>query len=91
MPLENKKRIMIIVESMTEASELVRKGLWVKEINVGGIGYREGTREVAPYIYLSTADIESVVYLHSRGIKITGKQLPNSSAVDVVKKLAGIR
>ena len=90
-PPENKKRIMIIVESMSEASELVKKGLFVKEINVGGIGYREGTREVAPYIYLSTADIESVVYLHSRGIKITGKQLPNSAAVNVVKKLAGIK
>jgi mannose/fructose/N-acetylgalactosamine-specific phosphotransferase system component IIB len=91
MPMENKQRIMILVESISEASELVRKGLWVKEINVGGIGYREGTREIAPYIYLSTEDIESVVYLHGRGIKITGKQLPNSVTVDVVKKLAGIK
>jgi mannose/fructose/N-acetylgalactosamine-specific phosphotransferase system component IIB len=91
LPAENKRRIMIIVESVNEASELVRKGLAIKEINVGGIGYREGTREVAPYIYLTTEDIESVVYLHSLGIKVTGKQLPNSVAVDVVKKLAGIK
>jgi len=91
IPKENKRRVMIIVESVTEASELFKKGLVVKEINVGGLGYREGTREIAPYIYLSTADIESVVYLHSHGVKITGKQLPNSVAIDVVKKLAGIK
>lgn len=91
IPAENKRRIMVIVESVTEASELLKKGLVVKEVNVGGLSYREGTREVAPYIYLSTADIESVVYLHSRGVKVTGKQLPNSVAVDVVKKLAGIK
>ena len=89
-PAENKRRIMIIVESVSEASELVKKGLTVKEINVGGLGYREGSREIAPYIYLTTKDIESVVYLHSLGIKVTGKQLPNSVAIDVVKKLAGI-
>jgi len=90
-PAENKRRVMILVESINEASELVKKGLTIKEIIVGGLGYREGTREVVPYIYLTTMDIESVVYLHSLGIKVTGKQLPNSVAVDVVKKLAGIK
>lgn len=82
---------MIIVESVREASELVAKGLRVPEVNVGGLGYHEGTREIAPYIYLSSVDIESVVFLHSIGVKVTGKQLPNSVAVDVVKKLAGIK
>lgn len=87
----NKKRTMVIVESVSEASQLVKKGLSVPEVNVGGLGYHEGTREIAPYIYLTAADIESVVYLHSLGIKVTGKQLPNSVPVDVVKKLAGIK
>ena len=87
----NKRRIMIIVESVREASELVAKGIRVPEVNVGGLGYHEGTREIAPYIYLSPIDIESVVFLHSIGVKVTGKQLPNSVAVDVVKKLAGIK
>ena len=91
IPAGNKQRIMILVESVREASELVNRGLLVREINVGGLGYRDGTREIAPYIYLSTSDIESVVRLHSLGIKVTGKQLPNSAAVDVVKKLAGIK
>jgi mannose/fructose/N-acetylgalactosamine-specific phosphotransferase system component IIB len=88
---ENKKRLMVLVESVREASQLVKKGITIKEVNVGGLSYREGTREIAPYIYLSTDDIESVVYLHSVGIKVMGKQLPNSAAVDVVKKLAGIK
>jgi mannose/fructose/N-acetylgalactosamine-specific phosphotransferase system component IIB len=88
---ENERRVMVLVESVREASQLVKKGITIKEVNVGGLSYREGTREIAPYIYLSTDDIESVVYLHSVGIKVTGKQLPNSAAVDVVKKLAGIK
>lgn len=87
----NKQRTMIIVESINEASVLVQRGLAVPEVNVGGLGFHEGTREIAPYIHLSPADIESVVFLHSLGVKVTGRQLPNSVAVDVVKKLAGIK
>ncbi len=86
----NKKKIMIIVETLTEASQLVKNGFHIKEINIGGIGYKEGSREIAPYIYLSPEDIESVVYLHQKGIKVIGKQLPNSMPVYVVKKLAGM-
>ena len=86
----NKKRIMVIVESVKDASDLVKRGLKIKEINIGGLGYKEGTREIAPYIYLSPEDIESVVYLHQLGIKIIGRQLPNSAVIDVVKNLAGV-
>lgn len=86
----NKKRAMIIVESVKEASDLVDAGLKIQVVNIGGLSYREGTREIAPYIYLSPGDIESVVHLYQLGIKVIGKQLPNSSAINVVKNLAGV-
>jgi PTS system mannose-specific IIB component len=87
---ENKLKTMVIVASVQEAHALLKKGLNVKEVTIGGLGYREGTREIAPYIHLLPEDIESVVRLYHRGIKVIGKQLPNSSPVDVVKKLAGV-
>jgi mannose/fructose/N-acetylgalactosamine-specific phosphotransferase system component IIB len=86
----NKKRMMIIVESVGDAQRLLKKRLIVKEVNIGGLGYRENTREIAPYIYLSPTDIESVVQLFQMGIKVIGKQLPNSASIDVIKTLAGV-
>lgn len=88
---QDKKRIMIIVESVREAYSLLKEGLDIEEVNIGGLGYKEGTREIAPYIYLSPDDIESVVHLFNLGIKVIGKQLPNSSTIDVVKTLAGVK
>ena len=67
------------------------RGLKIKEVNIGGIGYKEGTREIAPYIYLSADDIESVVHLYQMGVKVIGKQLPNSATLDVAKILAGVK
>jgi len=86
----NKKRAMIIVESVKEASDLVDAGLKIQEVNVGGLSYHKGAREIAPYIYLSPDDIKSVVHLNQMGIKVIGKQLPNSVAINVVKNLAGV-
>jgi PTS system mannose-specific IIB component len=86
----NKKRMMIIVESVGDAQRLLKKRLIVKEVNIGGLGYRENTREIAPYIYLSPTEIESVVQLFQMGIKVIGKQLPNSASIDVIKTLAGV-
>jgi len=87
----NKKSVMVIVESVTAASDLLKEGLKVKEVNIGGLCFKEGTREIAPYIYLTPEDIESVVYLYQSGVRVIGKQLPNSAAIDVVKNLAGVK
>ena len=86
----NKKRIMIIVESVADAQRLLKKRLIVKEVNIGGLGYRDNTREIAPYIHLSPGEIESVVQLFQMGIKVIGKQLPNSASIDIIKTLAGV-
>lgn len=88
---ENEKKLMIIVGSVREAHELLLAGLHVKEVNIGGVGYREGTREIANYIYLTPDDIKSVVQLYEMGVKVIGKQLPNSPPVDVVKMLTGVK
>lgn len=82
---------MIIVASVCEAYRLLEEGITVPEITIGGLGYREGTREIAPYIYLSEEDINAVVRLFQRGVKVIGKQLPNSATIDVVKNLAGVK
>ncbi len=86
----DKKRVMVIVERIPDAYSLINNGLQLKEIYIGGLGYREGARSIAPFIYLIPEDIEIIVKLHELGIKVTGKQLPNSQPIDVIKKLTGV-
>lgn len=85
------RRVMIIVETIGDALLLISGGLTVKEINIGGLNFTEGARTIAPYIYLTTDEIESCVKLHQLGIRIIGRQLPNSPPIDVLKNLAGVK
>jgi|UniRef100_A0A7V3RG79 PTS system mannose-specific IIB component len=85
-----KKRIMVVVEKPADAYNLVKSGLQVKEVYVGGLGYKENARPIAHFIYLTPEDINALVKLHELGIKVIGKQLPNSQPIDVIKKLTGV-
>jgi PTS system mannose-specific IIB component len=85
------KRVMVVVEKVVDAFNLVDQGLAVREVNIGGLSYSEGARSIAPYIYLTGDEIEACVKLYQRGIKVVGKQLPNSPSIDVIKSLAGVK
>lgn len=88
---QDAKRTMIVVASVLDARDLLAKGLPVKEVTIGGLSYREGTREITSYIYFAPEDIDAAVQIFNMGIKIIGKQLPNSSPVDIPKVLAGVK
>ncbi len=87
----DQRRVMVVVEKVADAVILVDGGVAVKEVNIGGINYSEGARSIAPYIYLTSDEIEACVRLHQLGVKIIGRQLPNSPPVDVLKNLAGVK
>uniref|UniRef100_A0A7C4XAC4 PTS mannose/fructose/sorbose transporter subunit IIB n=1 Tax=candidate division WOR-3 bacterium TaxID=2052148 RepID=A0A7C4XAC4_UNCW3 len=84
------KRLMTVVESILDAYNLIKNGVKIKEVNIGGLSYTEGARTIAPYIYLTPEEIEAAVKIHEMGVKLIGKQLPNSPKIDVIKKLTGV-
>lgn len=86
----DKRRIMVVVEKVIDAYNLINNGLSINEVHIGGLSHKQGARTIAPFIYLTPEDIEVLAKLHELGIKIIGKQLPNSQPVDVIKKLTGV-
>jgi mannose/fructose/N-acetylgalactosamine-specific phosphotransferase system component IIB len=87
----DKKRTMVVVEKVVDACALVDSGVQVKEINIGGLSFTDGARALAPYINLSLEDIQAAVKLYERGVKLIGRQLPNSPPIDIMVKLAGVK
>lgn len=78
---------MIVVESPADALALIDAGVSVKEINVGGVTYKDGMKQVSEAVYTSDADIEAYKELDRRGITLTIQQVPNSGRENMMKKL----
>lgn len=83
-------RIMIVVERMSDAYELIVRGVPAKEVIIGGLSHTDGSRAIAPYINLSPQAIEAAIKIYQLGVRLTGRQLPNSPPIDVAKRLIGL-
>jgi PTS system mannose-specific IIB component/fructoselysine and glucoselysine-specific PTS system IIB component len=53
----------------------------VHRINLGGIHHRPGRRERLPYLYLTDAELRSLVALAAAGAEITAQDLPTTASV----------
>jgi len=58
-------------------------GFPLREVNVGGLHFAEGRREVLPYVYLDEADTARLRELAARGVRVVARDLPTNPAHDL--------
>jgi mannose/fructose/N-acetylgalactosamine-specific phosphotransferase system component IIB len=76
---------MLLVESISDAEFLYRHGGSLPVLNLGGIHAREGRDKFLSFLYLDSAEIDAILELSLKGIKVIAQDLPDSKAIDVVK------
>jgi len=71
-------RIIVLVESPDILVRLVKGGAKFKEINVGGMHYKEKSKEILPYVFVSSEDVEGFCFLENQHINITCQDTPTA-------------
>jgi len=84
-PPKNSEKIILLVETPHDLLQLVRSGLKIDKINVGGMHYGEGKRQLTPYIYVDDNDIVAFKKMCELGIYLEGKDVPASKSIDISK------
>ena len=82
---KNNEKIILLVETPKELLQLINSGLKIDRINVGGMHYSEGKRQLTPYIYVDDDDIFSFKQISRMGIKLEGKDVPTGKSIDISK------
>ncbi len=85
--IENNKIVMVLLKSPFELEKLVKAGLKIEKVNVGGIHFREDRKEFLPYLFLSPEEIRVFKNLINQGIYFECRDLPNSPSYDLKKIL----
>ena len=62
-------------------------GVEAKEVNVGGMTFKQGTSQVSQAVYASPADVEAFKEIDSRGIKQYIQQVPSTASSDLMGAL----
>lgn len=71
--------LLLLIESVPDVYALVKKGVQLDEINVGGLHYREGTEELLPYVFLSVEDRRLLRELVKDGVTLRAQDIPGNN------------
>jgi mannose/fructose/N-acetylgalactosamine-specific phosphotransferase system component IIB len=71
--------VFVIVRTLGDALRLARQTSAIKTINIGGIKKKEGSRLIAPAVFVNSDDIDKLKQLSQLVDKIEFRMLPSDS------------
>jgi fructoselysine and glucoselysine-specific PTS system IIB component len=83
----DKYRMIICVQTIAEAKQLVDGCPQIRSINLGNTKETPTTREVTRQIFLEESDVEMLRELDARGIELEYRALADDSKVNVARLL----
>lgn len=81
-------KVMLLFTNPTDALELVRRGVQVSSINIGGMAYKEGRVMLDMSVSVDEKDIEAFKELDSRGIELEVRKVASDKKVPVLQLVA---
>ncbi|MDR2251868.1 MAG: PTS sugar transporter subunit IIB [Endomicrobium sp.] len=73
----NKENIIVLVTQPSDVVYMLDRGLKVKSLNIGGMHFISGKKQIMENICVNNEDIETLKQIYSRGIEIEGRVLPD--------------
>jgi len=83
----DRERIILLVDNPRSIVDLVRGQVPIDAVNVGGMHFKPGKNQIAPFIFVDGEDIEQFNVLHGMGVKLEGRDVPTRTPIDIVKVL----
>lgn len=75
--------IMVLMKSPHIVQKLLKLGVPVRKVNVGGIHFKEGRKEYLSYLFLTDKEVEIFRLLIEKGVEFYCQDLPNSTPYDL--------
>ena len=72
--------LIVLVESARDALALLSAGITIKDVNVGGLHYREGSVELLPFVFLVHEERAALRELVKRGVTLSAQDVPSNPA-----------
>lgn len=79
-PRSREISIFVIVRTIADALRLVEKTDQIRQINIGGIKKKEGSRLIAAAVYVNDEDVEVLKKLGERVDRVEFRMVPSDSA-----------
>ena len=79
------QRVILLTASPGEMAELARLGAALAEVNIGGLHFSVGQKEMLPFVYVDRQDLTAMCRLLDQGIELFAQQVPGGKSMDLRK------
>ncbi|WP_198434837.1 PTS system mannose/fructose/N-acetylgalactosamine-transporter subunit IIB [Aerococcus urinae] len=76
--------VILLFEKPKDIVYLIEGGMDISEVNVGGMRFEAGNKQVTKSVNVSDDDIEMFLKLNDMGVALEMRQLPSDSKVDFI-------
>jgi mannose/fructose/N-acetylgalactosamine-specific phosphotransferase system component IIB len=81
------EKIFLLVRGPAEALEMLGQGLDAKEINVGGLHFREGRKQITENVWVDEAEKGLLRDIVKKGITLEARALPGDERITINSKV----
>lgn len=85
--LFNGVKVMLLFTNPQDPEKLVRAGMELSTLNIGGMKFSEGKKMVTHFVSLDENDICSFDYLSQKGIELEIRKVPTDKKIDLMELL----
>ena len=79
------QRVILVVRRPADVLRMMDRGVTITQVNIGNLPAREGTRNIKKSINMTIQEMEECRELNRRGVKLTGKQVPDNVDDDLIE------
>lgn len=76
-------RVMLVFENVKAPLQLIEKGIPIKSLNLGGMRFKDGRRQITKALSVSDAEAEIIKKICEKGVEVEHRQLASDTKIDV--------
>jgi mannose/fructose/sorbose-specific phosphotransferase system IIB component len=87
IPKYKDDRVLFLFTNPTDVVRMVEGGVAIKSVNIGGMSFKEGKKQITNVVSVDGTDIEAFKKLNKKGIELEIRKISSDSKVDLMSKL----
>lgn len=84
-------KTLFLFTNPTDVLRMVEGGVDIKSVNVGGMCYKDGTKQITSALCMSDKDIESFKKLNEKGIELEVRKLAKDTKINLMDRLKELK
>ncbi len=81
------QRVLVVMKNPKDIVDLLDMGLDIKEVNVGNMATKEGTKQIKRSVSVTEEDVKAFRELVSRGVEVTSIMVPDESKTSIMEHI----